>query len=96
MTNIHLEFHPGPIGAARVTYSSCDLGLQYEKENAARDCGTRAQVDAVFGIRPVQWLAIADTLVMVFSCPDAELVSFDAYANSSLWEHTNELAVPEV
>lgn len=96
MTTILLEFHPGAIGAARAAYRKSDLGLQYEKEGTPQDYSTRARVDSTFGIEPVQWLGIADTLVMVFSGSDAELVSFDAYTNSGLWEHTTELAMPEV
>lgn len=58
--------------------------------------GLRASVDAALGIRSPKWLAIADTLVMVFSGRDASLGAFDAYTNIDLWARTTELTMPEV
>ena len=97
--NLIVEFHPEVRLAARAVYRRSELALEYAREPtpaAPERSGIQANVDAALGITSPKWLAIADTLVMVFSGSDASLTAFDAYTNIDMWTRTTELATPEV
>lgn len=94
-----VDFHPDVRLAAQAAYRRGELALEYALEPAAtapESSGIQASVDAALGISLPKWLAIADTLVMVFSGRDAVLTAFDAYTNIDQWTRTTDLAMPEV
>jgi hypothetical protein len=96
--SLNLEFRPGVARIAQAAYRKGDLALSYavEPSIAPRRHDIQAGLNAALGIRPPRWLAIADTLVLVFSGEHANLVSFDAYTNIALWKRIAKLDVPEI
>lgn len=93
-----LEFRPDAVMPARAGYSRRDLALEYavEQRPAKPERGIQAEIENALRIRPTEWLGISDTLVMVFSPPDADLVAIDAYTDMDLWSRVSELPLPHV
>lgn len=96
--NITLEYRPDVVAAARASYAKAELVLEYALEQRPVKHGrdTQEKVESALRIRPNTWLGIADTLVMVFSAPDADLVAMDAYTNMNRWSRVVELPLPNV
>lgn len=83
-----LEFRPSAMTPAQALYRKSEFALAYTLEQPpqeARSHPVQSRVDADLGISVPKWLVIADTLVMVFSGPGAEFVTFDAYTNIDHW-----------
>lgn len=93
---LNLEFRPGPVRIGKTIYDKSEFALEYALEQAPPAQSLQASIEAAVGIKQSTWLAIADTLSIVFSGPDAEFVSFDAYGNSEQWIPTVELILPAV
>src|SRR3954463_8668505 len=94
-----VEFHSGPVASARAVYRKNEFALEYSVEPSllrAGDDDLRSKVDKSLGIAVTKWFAVADTLVMVFSGPEGDLVAFDAYTNCDLWTPATELPRPNI
>lgn len=95
---LDLKFHQGEVASAQVTYRGNELALRYvvTQQPGQPVAGIQASIDARSGVRPERWLGIADTLVLVFTGPDARFVGLDAYTNIHRWARTTRLEMPEV
>lgn len=94
--SILLTFHPGIVEAAEAAYFTSEFSLDYkpERKSALALGGIQGRIDRALHVTPKRWLVIADTLVMTFSSPAAQLASINAYTNREHWSRAMELPLP--
>lgn len=92
--NVGLRFRPGPLQPGIATYRASDMALGCVCEQVPVRRTVQSAIDTVLRIPDPKWILIADTLSLVFSGPDAHLVSVDAYTNMARWEVCATLPLP--
>ena len=85
--------------AAEARYRRSDFSLDYRHRRAAKvhPPSPAQSIDRTLGIQEgVDFMIIADTLVVVFASETKELIAFDAYTNWEQWTMATGFALPRL